>query len=178
MAKKNQTPKPRKNPYAFASRKMEQQFKELRSRFRITRTEFAQYYNDIRRANKKGQNLKRYEGALYIPKYSLSVASIRTRSDFTARVKSVENVLAKGYRQRVNTVLRNRFFANLSYAYGRDADAVINIFMTMSDAQMEQWLRQNKDIEIAYYDSDAQAVAQYLNTIGMSATAFIKRANV
>lgn len=168
--------KNRKNPYAFKSKKMETQYQELRKRFRITRAEFEQYYKDVRRANKKGQNMKRYTGALYIPKYSTSVGSIRNRKDFTARTKSLQTVLQVDFRKLKNQELRTRFYANLQFAYGAEADAVINLFMTFNDTQMQQFLSENKDLEIVYYDSDAQSVAMYLDTIGMTASKFIQRA--
>ena len=41
----------RKNPYAFKSAKMERQYQELRKRFNLTRAEFAEYYQNIRKAN-------------------------------------------------------------------------------------------------------------------------------
>ena len=165
----------RNNPYAFKSKKMEAQYQQLKRKFRISRAEFEQYYKDIRRANKKGQNLKRYDNALYRPHYSTEVSGIKTRKDFTARQKSVQYVLSKSFRTQQNFELRNRFYANLSYSYGANAEPIINAFKAMSDAEIVLFLKQNKDLEIAYYDSDMQAVAQYLNTIGMSITAFMNR---
>lgn len=173
MAKKTNQ---RRNPYAFQSKKMEQQYQELRSRFRLTRNEFEQYYKDVRRANKKGQNLKRYGNALYRPRYSTEVGSIRNRQQFTQRKKSLAFVLSKEFRSAKNQELRLRFYGNLSYAYGTDAESVINIFKGFSDAEMTSWLKENSDLEIVYYDSDAQAVAMYLSTISMSAERFINRA--
>ena len=175
MANKKKTTSTRKNPYAFKSKKMEAQYQELRSRFYVSRKEFETYYQNIRKANKKGQNMKRYDNALYRPHYSTEVGGIRTRQEFTARQKSLNIVLTKTYREVRNQELRNRFYANLSYAYGKDADAVISAFMTLSDGQVLDFLRRNKDLEIVYYDSDAQSVAAYLATIGMTVDKFIGR---
>lgn len=174
MAKKKTT-NTRKNPYAFKSKKMEAQYQQLKRRFNLTRNEFATYYQNVRRANKKGQNMKRYDNALYRPHYSTEVGGIRTRQEFTARQKSLNIVLAKSYREARNQELRNRFYANLSYAYGSDAETVINVFMTLSDSQILEFLQRNKDLEIVYYDSDAQNVALYLATIGMTVEKFIGR---
>ena len=167
----------RNNPYAFKSRKMEQQFQTLRKQFKLTRKEFEEYYKDIRRANKKGQNLKRYGNALYRPHYSTEVTGIKTRAEFTARVKSVKTVLSADFRKLKNTELRTRFYANLSYTYGAEAQSLINMFMTLTDSEIISFLQANKDLEIAYYDSDLQAVAMYLETIGMSLSAWYQRLN-
>ena len=167
----------RRNPYAFKSPKMERQFKELQQRFNITRAEFAEYYRDVRRANKKAQNMKRYKGALYVPKYSLEVSNIRTRKDFTMRRKSLQNVLSKSFRNIKNAELRTRLYANLYYAYGADAQPVINEFMAMSDAEIQDFFDMNDDLEMAFYDSDQSGVSMYLDTIGMTVQKWHERAN-
>lgn len=167
----------RRNPYAFKSQKMERQFKELQRRFNITRAEFAEYYRDVRRANKKAQNMKRYKGALYVPKYSLEVSNIRTRKDFAMRRKSLQNVLSKSFRNIKNAELRTRLYANLYYAYGADAQPVINEFMAMSDAEIQDFFDTNDDLEMAFYDSDQSGVSMYLDTIGMTVQKWHERAN-
>lgn len=159
----------RKNPYAFKSKKMESQYQQLKSKFHITRQEFATYYENVRKANKKGQNLKRYGNALYRPHYSTEVGGIKSRKEFTGRQKSLQAVLSKNFRQLKNLELRTRFYANLSYTYGQvQAEPIINQFMTLTDAEMMAFLDQNKDIEVVYYDSDQQSVSMYLSTIGMT----------
>lgn len=165
------------NRYAFKSRKMEQQYQYLRSKFRLTRAEFEQYYKDIRKANKKAQNLKRYGNALYRPHYSTEVKGIRSRKEFTLRQKSLQTVLAKNFRTVKNYELRQRLYANLFYAYGAEAQNVINELETMTDAEISEFFDENEDIEFAFYDSDQNDVTMYLNTIGMTLEKWHNRIN-
>lgn len=167
----------RKNPYAFKSRKMEQQFQYLRKRFKLTRAEFTEYYQNIRKANKKAQNLKRYGNALYRPHYSTEVTGIRTRQEFTLRQKSLRTVLAKNFRTIKNYELRQRLYANLFYAYGAEAQTVINELETLSDAEISEFFDENDDLEFAFYDSDQNDVSMYLSTLGMTLDKWHNRIN-
>ena len=167
----------RKNPYAFKSKKMEKQFQELRKRFKLTRSEFAEYYTNIRKANKKAQNLKRYGNALYRPHYTTEVTGIRTRQEFALRQKSLKTVLSKQFRSVQNYELRQRLYANLFYTYGAEAQNVINELETLTDTQIKNFFDENDDIEFAFYDSDQNSVAMSLNTIGMTLTSWHNRIN-
>ena len=167
----------RKNPYAFKSKKMETQYQQLKSKFRISRAEFEEYYVNIRKANKKAQNLKRYGNALYRPHYSTEVYNIRTRQDFTLRQKSLRTVLSKNFRQIKNYELRQRLYGNLFYAYGGEAQVVINEIETMSDAEVNEFFDENDDLEFAFYDSDQNDVSMYLSTLGMTLDKWHNRIN-
>lgn len=172
----------RKNPYAFKSAKMERQYQELRKRFRLTRAEFAEYYQNVRKANIKGQRMKKQPDALKTVKYSLEVAHIRTRQEFTNYRKSVGRVLERGYKQRSNLVVRQRLYSNLSLIYSDSDDGLslsysylVDLLNLMTDAELQQFLKDNKDIQPIAYDSDPIAIIAYAETIGLTIDKFANR---
>lgn len=174
MAKKKTT---RKNPYAFSSPKMERQFQELKKRFNLTRAEFEEYYKGIRKANIKGQRLKKQPDALRTVKYSLEVHHIKTRQEFTRYSKSVQSTLQRSYKKRTNIAQRERLYGNISILYGNSevANTLIALLNSMSDSELLQFLRENKDLEPLAYDSDVFALIAYVETIGLSIEKFADR---
>lgn len=168
----------RKNPYAFKSAKMERQYQELRKRFRLTRAEFAEYYQNVRKANVKGQRLKKQADALITVNYSLEVHHILTRAEFTKYKKSVNKVLERDYRKRSNLMIRERLYNNLGVIYTYDADKLnnlIGLLNLMTDAELQQFLKENKDIQPVAYDSDPIALIAYFETIGLTIEKFSNR---
>lgn len=167
----------RKNPYAFKSAKMERQYQELRKRFRLTRAEFAEYYQNVRKANIKGQRMKKQPDALKTVKYSLEVHHIKTRSEFTKYKKSVSYILARSYKKESNIRQRDRLYGNIDLIYGfnEQSQNLIRLLSTLSDSELLTFLDQNKDLKPLAYDSDPYAVIAYAETIGLSIEKFTER---
>ena len=170
-----QFPTKRKNPYAFKSAQMEYQFQQLRRRFSLTRQEFETYYKNVRRANKKYYNIQRNQDALFQPYYSTSVDMITSREIFTQYQKSLKFTLSKEFKSFQNRLFRERLYDNLRFAYGEDAENIIVIFDTYTDAQLYQFFKENQDIDFTLYDSDQFSVATGLLTVVSSAAEFVEK---
>jgi hypothetical protein len=147
------------------------QYKELQAKFSITKSEFHQYYDDIRKSRKKSSRLKKSDTSIYLPKYSLSVANIKTRSDFTKRVSSVSNFLMPSYVKTKNKITRQHLYDELTKYYGYDANEIIYDLSLLSDTQYIQFFKDNEDLTaFMYYPKE-----EYLELIDESIEKFTSR---
>ena len=101
-------------------RKAEKQYQELKSRFKVTRREFLDYYNAVRKANKKTSS-KSYKERAFLPKtFSTKVGFIQTRKIFLNMSKNVTEVLSKDFLKEKNQEARNNVYANLNKLLGEE----------------------------------------------------------
>lgn len=144
MAKKIEMPK-----------KAEKQFQELRAKFKITRREFLEYYNAVRKANKKlsGKNYK--DKAFMSKKFSLKVGHIKNRGLFTIQKNKVKKVLDKDFATDLNSHIRNNINNNLLLQFGdsQKVHDIIEKFNNLSDRQFKKFFDNNPDLNYLKYDS-------------------------
>ncbi len=137
--------------------KLQKQLEELQKRFDISEHEFSQYYRNVRKANIKGQRMKKQGNAFYVPKYSYGVKHIKTREDFDRYFDSVYNVLSPTYRVERNLKHREILYNNLIKIFGSEGgEYLINQFEKMSDRDLKAFFDKNDDLEILFYDSDTE----------------------
>ena len=137
--------------------KRQRQYNELRNRFKISKEEFDEYYDNLRKANRKGQRMKRQGNALYSVKYSYKINHIKTREDFERYSKSIENVLDTKYRYKMNIKYREILHNNLIRLFGYKGGNYINDKLKkMSDEELKKFFDDNDDIQLLLYDSDTQ----------------------
>jgi len=137
--------------------KREKQYKELRKRFKITKKEFNEYYDNLRKANRKGQRMKKQGNALYTVKFSTEINHIKTREDFKRYRKSIKSVLDTKYRYKMNIKYREILRDNLIKLFGYKGGNYINDkFKKMSDKELKKFFDENDDIQLILYDSDTQ----------------------
>lgn len=137
-------------------RKAEKQFQELKARFKITRREFLDYYNAVRKANKK-LSTKTYKQKAFLPKsFTLNVGFIKTKKIFTQMSKNVSEVLQRGFTRKANKRVRENVYGNLVKQLGYDnAQIVLEKFNQLSDAEFKQYFENNYDLKpLMYYDQD------------------------
>lgn len=152
MAKKLQMPK-----------KAEKQFQELNARFKITRREFLDYYNAVRKANRKVKTQSFTKKSLYIPSFTLNVGHIKNRKYFLEQKKRLKTVLNKEYLKKSNEKLREQLYNNLVNALGyENAMKIINKFNQLTDEQLKSFFKKNKDLSPLLYDSDSD-IADFID---------------
>lgn len=144
MAKKLQMPK-----------KAEKQFQELRARFKITRREFLDYYNAVRKANKKLSGKNYRDQAFMSKKFSLKVGHIKNRGLFTIQKKKVKKVLEKSFTSALNEKLRNNVNNNLLVQFGNNPKvySIIEKFNKLTDREFKFFFDENPDLSYLKYDS-------------------------
>lgn len=152
MAKKLQMPK-----------KAEKQFQELKTRFKITRREFLEYYNDVRKANRKVKTQSFTKKSLYIPNFTLNVGHIKNRKYFLQQKKRFKNILNKEYLKTSNKKQREQLYNNLINVLGdENATKIINELDKLTDEQLKFFFQKNKDLSPLLYDSDSD-IADFID---------------
>lgn len=137
--------------------KREKQYKELRKRFKITKKEFNEYYDNLRKANRKGQRMKKQGNALFSVKYSYGIKHIKTREDFKRYSKSIKKVLDTEYRHKMNIKYREILRDNLIKLFGYKGGNYINDKLKkMSDKELKKFFDDNDDIQLILYYGDTQ----------------------
>ncbi len=137
--------------------KQQKQLAELQKRFDVSESEFRNYYENVRKANIKGQRMKRQDNAFYIPKYSYGVKHIKTREDFDRYSDSVYSVLSPTYRVETNLKHREILYNNMIKLFGTEGgEKLINTFEQMSDRDLRNFFDRNDDLELLFYDSDTE----------------------
>ena len=136
-------------------KKAQKQYEQLSKLFKISKREFLDYYENVRKANRKTSRKKFKQRAIYHPKYSLTVNYIKTRADFLRYRKSVKKVLERDYTKSINKTMRERAYDNIRKVLGREnAKPVIERLEQLSDAEYVEFFKENEDIESIGYDSD------------------------
>ena len=124
----------------------EQQWREIRGKFNIRKYEFREWYDSIRRANKKTARLRKQGSTLKAPKLSTQTTYIRNRKDFTKSLKKIKNILRRDYRETSGTIARGQFYKNLRKIFGRkDANILIDEFDELSQEQLKFFIDENPD---------------------------------
>lgn len=137
------------------TKKAAKQFEQVRKKFKITKREFADFYNNVRKANKKTSTATFKEKAIYQPKYSYNISKLVDRQTFLNYNASVKKVLNRGYTRNMNNEMRERCYNNIREVVGREnAAPIIENLKRLTNEQYVQFFRENKDIESIGYDSD------------------------
>lgn len=134
-------------------RKAEKQFKELNARFKITRREFLDYYNAVRKANRK-LGSKSYKDKLFMSKkFSLNVGHIKNRGLFVIHRRKVKETLKKDFVSQVNRKVRENTYNNLLNLLAGNASDVISKLESLTDRQFDKFFKDNPDLNFLKYDS-------------------------
>lgn len=130
---------------------------------KVSRREFKDYYDNLRKANKKLTSKNFRETALKANPYTLSVKRIKDRKDFLKARKNVNNVLQRDYKKRLNESMREQLYKNLRKELGaRNAKPIIDKLKEMTDKELLEFFRVNDDLESILYDSD-NSILQYID---------------
>lgn len=152
MAKKIEMPK-----------KAEKQFQELRAKFKITRREFLEYYNAVRKANKKVKSTSFQRKSLHTPHFTLNVGHIKNRKYFLEQKKRFKTILNRNYLIVSNKKQRQQLYDNLRKVLGnKNANKIKTILDQLTDEQFKRFFADNEDLEKMLYDSDPD-IAQFID---------------
>ena len=142
----------------------EKQYEYLQKKgIKLTRREFKDYYDNLRKANKKLTSKAFRKTALKANPYTLSVSRIRSREDFLKARRNVNTVLRRDYKKRLNEAMRNQLYKNIRKELGaRNAKEIIDKLKDMTDDELLEFFRANDDLESILYDSD-NPIMQYID---------------
>lgn len=148
--------------------KAEKQFKKLSGKIDISRKEFAEFYANIRKANRKAQRLaaKVAKGdknatTLRDVEFSLNRTAdrITTREEFLRYKKAVNRVLKRDWRTTENLRQRERTNANLEEVFGStpQVESIQDYLNNLSDADYNEFWDDNKDLKKLRWGSPEKA---------------------
>lgn len=156
--------------------KLEKQYKQIQKRgIKISKNEFITYFNLLRKANRKGQRLKRQPEVVTLRSIEYSTERLPTsREEFLKYRRSINAVLKRDWRKRANEKQRERTNKNLRELYGKDATKIIRRLNKMTDKQYEEFFKNNKDLTTIRWGSPDDAV-QVKKLLDLTANKFMER---
>lgn len=148
--------------------KAEKQFKKLSAKIDISRREFADFYANIRKANRKAQRLaaKVAKGdknatTLRDVEFSLNRTAdrITTREEFLRYRKAVNRVLKRDWRTTENLRQRERTNDNLEEIFGSTprTESFQDYLNSLSDADYNEFWQDNKELKKLRWGSPEKA---------------------
>ena len=148
--------------------KAEAQYQKLSKKIDISRKEFADFYANIRKANRKAQRLaaKVAKGdknatALRNVEFSLNKTSerITTREEFLMYRKAVNRVLKRDWRTTENLRQRERTNENLEEVFGETpkTESIQDYLNNLSDADYNEFWDDNKELKKLRWGSPEKA---------------------
>ena len=160
-ASKSQIEKHIVNGQFVFSKKMQKQYNELNKRFGLTPLEYLNLYYGTRKANAKGRRLAK-EDSLYHIRFSLKMPRIRTRADYERRMMTLNFVLDREYKQKVNERYKAQFMHNINIILSdRAAQAINDLVKGMSASELKEFIEQNPDLEKIMYESDNERFTMF-----------------
>lgn len=154
------------------SKKQQAEYDILKKRFRISLKEYKEYYDEVRKANKKLTQLNR-KGKLLVPrsKYTTKVEGIKTKQQFKSRLTNIKKVLKRDFRQNVNFNARKNFVKSIYQVYRnsltqKEMKELITLVNEMSDTQLLDFIDNNPEL-YKYFQSYVEfAVKQNIAEYG------------
>ena len=148
--------------------KAEAQYQKLSKKIDISRKEFADFYANIRKANRKAQRLaaKVAKGdknatALRDVEFSLNRTAdrITTREEFLRYRKAVNRVLKRDWRTTENLRQRERTNDNLEEVFGSTprTESIQDYLNNLSDADYNEFWEDNKELKKLRWGSPEKA---------------------
>lgn len=167
------------------SYKAETQYQKLSKKIKITRKEFKEFYENIRKANRKAQRLQtkvekgdKNATALRNVEFSTSKTAerISTREEFLRYRKAVNRVLKRNWRTSENLRQRERANDNLEEVFGNTprTESLQDYLNGLDDADYNEFWNDNKELKKLRWGSPdkAKKAAKFL---GESASKFEER---
>lgn len=154
------------------TKQQEKQYKMLNSKFKISKREYVNFYNDIRKARRKTTRLQKEGGTIKTPKYATGLRYLKSREDFLKVRKNVKRLLSRDYKKKSNAQQRKQLKDNI-YAYfsKEDAKKIWDEFEKMTDDELIEFFNNNDDIDRIMYDSKTDL----LDIIGETANKMLTR---
>lgn len=151
------------------SYKAEAQYKKLSKKIKITRREFKDFYDNIRKANRKAQRLEKRvekgdESATALRNIEFStglktVERISTREDFLRYRKAVNKVLKRNWRTSENLRQRERTNKYLEEIFGNTprTEAIEDYLNQLSNSDYNDFWESNKELKKIRWGSPQKA---------------------
>lgn len=150
------------------SYKAEKQFQQLSGKFSLTRKEFKDFYEGIRKANRKAQRLAarvekgdKNATALRNVEFSLNRTAdrITNREEFLMYRKAVNKVLKRTWRTTENLRQRERTNQNLEEVFGDtpQTEGIQDYLNNLTDSDYNDFWDNNKDLKKLRWGSPKKA---------------------
>ena len=147
----------------------DKQWKQIKKKgIRISKTVFRQYYEDVRKANRK-LGAKTYKSkTLDTRRFSYAISHIKTTSEFKKRMKTVQSVLTRGYRVKHNLEIRNILNDRITEIFEGSGEILKQQFAQLTDNELLEFMQENPDVNQLQY-LYGELLENYISLIGLTA---------
>ena len=156
--------------------KFDKQWEQIKKKkIKITKREFREYYDNVRKANRKigGKNFR--DKSLDKRRLSNSVWRITNLQEFRYAQSRVSRILKRDYVKQNNERLRKQFLYNLEYIFDNESAYMLqNLFSQLKDNELVKFMQENPDIERIQYGS-LEDLAEYVELIGLTSEKIANR---
>lgn len=135
------------------TKKQQQEYDILRERFRISKKAYKEYYDEVRKANRKLRALNR--GGKLITNYgvySTKVDNIKSRSDFNKRMRKIRDVRQRDFRKEYNKYRRETFKKSFYDVFSSDnltqqeLDELNKLVDSLGDDEIKKFIDDNPEL--------------------------------
>lgn len=148
--------------------KFERQWQQIKkSNINITKKLFREYYEDVRKANRKLGSKTFKSKTLDTRRFSYAITHIKTTSEFKKRMAKIKDVLTRGYRVKHNLEIRNILDKRLIEIYGEQGNIIRDQFAQLSDNELLEFMQENPDVNQMQYLYD-EMLENYISLIGLT----------
>lgn len=156
--------------------KFDKQWRYIKKKkIRITKREFKEYYQNVRKANRKIGAKRFKEKSLDKRRLSYGVWQISNLRDFRNAQMRVSKILSRDYMKRNNERLRQQFYYNLEYLYNSEnAYMLQDLFSQLDDNKLVKFMQENPDIDRMQYASK-EGLEEYIELIGLTSEKIVDR---
>lgn len=126
----------------------------------VSKKEFLQYYEDVRKARRKIQRLERQNAFVSDTghKFSLSVKNIKTVQELRYREKKIKQQLKPTYRKEAQEESRRRLINNINEIFkGQKGIGKLREFLkNASINDLQKFFNKNPSLQFLKYESDPE----------------------
>lgn len=135
------------------TKKQQAEYDILRERFRISKKAYKEYYDEVRKANRKLRDLNR-KGKLITNygAYTTKIDSIKTRSDFNKRMSKIRKIRQRDFRKEYNKYRRETFKKSFYDVFSSDnltqqeIDELNKLVDELGDDEIKSFIDNNPEL--------------------------------
>lgn len=159
-------------PRVKLSKKQQAEYDILKKRFRITKREYKEYYDEVRKANRKLQALNR-KNRLLVPqaKYTTNIEMIKSRKMFNQRRQKFSNVLKRNFARERNMEARKNFIKSVYRVYSKsmtpeEFQEIVQTVNQMTDSQLADFINNNPELYKYFQKYVEYVILENISTYG------------
>lgn len=160
---------------AIPKRAIDRQWWNIRAQFgynAISRKEFNKFYEEVRKAHRKINRIKKMPDLIDYFNPSLRITRFKSMASFKRFKKRVEAINRRDYKTVANREARERLYANIYGVWGKNeyTKAIVQEFDNMTDTEFKQFFERYKQLDKLIWGS-VKSLIPYLKHIDIDVTA-------